>query len=400
MYSDFAMFIIYVIVFWIILYIIYKKLRLDRFNIEFKSYVLVMWRTKKLNNVIYTIATSFRKFWKILFTIGIFLAIGKICFTLNFLINNVVSYLTRKVVMQPVVPLIPGFTISTSSIHYFLLSVIAVFIIHEFAHGIAAIVEKLNIKSIGVFLALFIGGGFVELDENELSSANLISKLRVLASGSTANLITGILAILIITNFTLAISPFYGSSSGVIVVEVIENSPAKIYGIKPGDIIFKINGIEIINSSEFSNVLSGIRPNSLVILTTARGDIEVIGGSHPNNPLRVFLGIRVFNYHPPKFLPYIFTPDLPYHYYNFLNWFQVISISAALINMLPIQFFDGGRFFDVLLNNSRLSLITISIRGQKVNFSRVILETLKFLSLTLLILNISQSMLLGNMLLR
>lgn len=400
MNTDVVKFFIYLSIFWVILFILNKLFKLERYQLELKPYLVILWRTRKLNNILFKIAMGFRGFWKIIFTVGIFLAIGETLFTLNFLLGNLISYYYKIGEVQPVVPLIPGVTFSLNSLPYFIISIILVFIFHEFAHGIAAFAENLTVKNMGLLLAVFVGGGFVELDENSMNSASFISKLRILSSGSTVNLITGVISLFMIANFSFVISPFYGSSSGVIVVEVIKDSPANLCGVKNGDIIFYINGVRIYDSLSFSNVLSNIPANSTVVLSTARGDLIVIGGAHPINPSKVFLGIRVFNYYPPKLMPFLFTPELPYHYYNFLNWFEVISLSAAFINMLPIPFFDGGRFFEVLFCNRVINLKMTIFKGKEIGVGELLLEILKFISLTFLLLNISQSLFMGSIFLR
>lgn len=400
MINDAKTFLLYLFIFWAFFLILYKLLNLERYNVELKPYLVIFWRTKKLNNLIFKIATSFRDFWKVLFTMGIFLAVGEVLFTLNFLLRNILSYYYRVGEVQPVIPLIPGVTFSISSFPYFIISIILVFIFHEFAHGISAFTENLTIKSVGFLLAFFIGGGFVELDETIMNSAKPISKLRILSSGSTANFVTGIIALLTILNFSFVISPFYNFSSGVIVVEVVENSPAMLYGVRPGDIVFSINGTRINDSSSFSYVLSNIPAFSTVVLHMARGNLTIVGGAHPSNQSKIFLGIRVFNYYPPKILPSIFTPEFPFYFYNFLNWFETISLSAALINMLPIPLFDGGRFFEVLLYHKAVNSKRIVFMEHNIGMGELLLEILKFTSLMLLFLNVSQSIFIGQIFFR
>ncbi|MCS7368534.1 MAG: site-2 protease family protein [archaeon GBS-70-058] len=393
MISDIPIFLVYLSMFWAVLFILYRAFKLERYNVEIKPYLVLFWRTEKLNKFIFKIASYARRFWRTLFTIGVFLAIGEVLFIINFFIKNIISYYSRVGEVQPILPLIPGITISFDSLVYFAISVVLVFFFHEFAHGIAAFTENVNIKSVGILFAIFLGGGFVELDEGEMNSAKVLSKLRILASGSAANLITGIIALFIISNFSFFISPFYGSPSGVVVVEVIDRSPAQFYGIKTGDVILKINGIKVNDSLSFSNILSSIPANSYVTLTTLRGEIHMIGGAHPSNASKVFLGVRVFNYYP-SFIPLLSNPLLPYYYYNLLNWFEVISLSAAFINMLPIPFFDGGRFFEVLLSHKTLNSKKTFFMGKSIGVGELFLEILKFTSLLLLLINVSQSLLL------
>ncbi|MEM2136471.1 MAG: site-2 protease family protein [Candidatus Methanomethylicia archaeon] len=400
MNSEATGFFIYLLSFWVIFFIVYKIFKLENYGVEFKPYLTILCKTRKLNNLISRIALSMRSFWKVLFTIGIFLAIGELFFITSFFVRNIFYYYYKISEIQPVIPLIPGLTISLNALPYFIVAALFIFIFHEFSHGISANIENLNVKSVGIIFAVFIGGGFVELDEEEMKTANFLSKLRILASGSTINLLTGVIALFMIANFSYVIYPFYELPSGVTVIEVIEGSPAKIYGIKYGDILFGIDGVKVNDVYDFTHLLNTIPANSTIVLNTNRGDIVLIGGVHPYNYSKIFIGVRVFNYYPPRFSIPFLDHYFPYHYYNFLNWFEVISLSAALINMLPIPFFDGGRFFEVLFNHKIFILRKINFIGHNINIGEILLEVLRGISVILLFLNISQSFLLNQMISR
>jgi len=379
------------LILWTTLYLLYRIMRLNRFGVEFKPYLTILWRTKKLNRMVSRLAAKFSNFWHKLFTLGCFLAVGELLFTLNFFTQNILSFY-RGGAVQPVIPLIPGITISLSSLHYFILAALLVFIFHEMSHAIAARIEGIKVKDIGLMFMVLIIGGFVELDDEDMDRVPLSSKLKILSSGSTMNLLTGIIATLLLINLYLVLSPLYLPSSGVVIVDVLDNSPADSAGIVYGDIILGINGIRIYNTVEFTKILSGIPANTTVILNLLRGNLAVKGGAHPYNPKIVYLGVRVFNYYPLRIpLPRQFQM-FPWHLYNFLNWFEVISISAALINMLPIPFFDGDRFFENLFKHPIFNRRTIFFMNRKMALGKALTDTLRIASILLLLLNISQSM--------
>ena len=121
----------------------------------------------------------------------------------------------------------------------------------------------------------------------------------------------------------------------------------------------------------------------------------MVGGSNPNVPERVFLGVRVFNYYPPRGLGSLLSYMFPWHLYNFLNWFETLSISAALINMLPIPFFDGGRFFETVFKHSLFSERGIAFLNRRFSLGDALLGFIRGLSILLLVLNVSQSLSLG-----
>ena len=138
--------------------------------------------------------------------------------------------------------LLPGVTMtSASAIMYFLLSIPIVLVIHEGAHGIVGVLEKINIKTGGfaIFIAMF--AGFVEPDEEQFGKAKKISRLRLIGAGPTSNVIFAfILGAILLTNPLFAmglggvpgaeplVDVFYESAAaGVLVLSVIDGGGAE-----------------------------------------------------------------------------------------------------------------------------------------------------------------------------
>jgi len=129
-------------------------------------------------------------------------------------------------------------------------------------------------------------------------------------------------------------------------------------------IITEINGISIYCIDDLVDELSKYSPGEEINITTIvdEGIIEktIVLEEHPEQPGAPWLGIgfmeqkregligRIVNsasfknpnvYYKPKF------DGLSVFVYNLLWWLVLISMSMALINMLPVGIFDGGRFF-------------------------------------------------------
>jgi membrane-associated protease RseP (regulator of RpoE activity) len=129
-------------------------------------------------------------------------------------------------------------------------------------------------------------------------------------------------------------------------------------------IILKINGVDITNRESLGIELSKYSPGDKVMITSLMDDYnkdsEIILGKTPLNDTKAYLGIGFLNkksygilgaitswftsfkdstiYYIPKFEAAEFI-------YNFLWWLLMINFSVALMNMLPVGIFDGGKFF-------------------------------------------------------
>ncbi|MHA2033358.1 MAG: site-2 protease family protein, partial [Candidatus Kariarchaeaceae archaeon] len=218
------------------------------------------YRTTKLNNIITRIAQTKESFWKLLWDIGILSGLG-ILFTglVVFTINVITFFLPKSSEVTPIAitPVIPGITISFESLPYFIVAILVGAAVHEFGHGIAAVNEKISLKSTGIFVFLVLFGAFVEPSEESYKASSNRSKMRVMAAGGLANMLVSIILIIILIlpfGFPLLISPFFQTNpSGVLVIETVPNSPAGLAGIKAGH---AFTAIEI--DSDVYNLSSGI----------------------------------------------------------------------------------------------------------------------------------------------
>jgi membrane-associated protease RseP (regulator of RpoE activity) len=178
--------------------------------------LLALFKTKKLNNFILKISKKAPRFWRIFWTIGIFISFAFTIFAFFFFFINLINLITNPRVENAVTPLIPGVTVSLPLFMYLIIPILFVMTTHEFAHGIAASRDGVEVKSTGILGAGFfylIGlGAFVEVNERELNSTKFHrnTRLRIASAGTFVNALTAGIAFLLILNFTLLISPFYG----------------------------------------------------------------------------------------------------------------------------------------------------------------------------------------------
>lgn len=257
----------------------------------------------------------------------------------------------QAVSVQPIVPL-PGIFVSFETFPYLVFALSVVVASHELSHGIASLAEHVPLKSTGAFFAHILMGGFVEPDEEKLSQAQNVTKLRVFAAGSFTNAVLGILCIFLLFNFPATIAPFYDVASlGVQIGLVPENMPAYSSGIQAGDIVLSISGTRITNIADLRNYMSAVRPGQEIALGTQRGTFLVRTGVDQTNSSRALIGISQLTDH------IVYSPKLPLLPSDFPPvlllaefWLSIVLVSVALINMLPMYPFDGDKFLETALN--------------------------------------------------
>ena len=167
------------------------------------------------------------------------------------------SDIISLVKVPPIMPLLPYvpqiFQLDYLPPFYFIYWIIIIAIVaisHEVAHGIFAVNKKVKIKTTGFgffpyFLPVFLAA-FVELDEKKMQKKKIFPQMAILSAGTFANVIIGILFLLIlILFFSLAFSP-----SGV-VYDTYMYSAVGLAGIS------SVNNFSIQNAS-YEKVLTSI----------------------------------------------------------------------------------------------------------------------------------------------
>ncbi|MEM3517015.1 MAG: site-2 protease family protein [Candidatus Bathyarchaeia archaeon] len=372
--------LIFYFIFWIVIYIFGKAFKTQEKGLIIKPLYL-NYKTTKLNNLLIKASRKGKNIWLIIWNISVALAFGQMIFIIYNLGKNLHLLINKSSQASQVFLLLPGLTVSWNNIPYLFLSLVILLVTHEFAHGIAALIEGIPLKSAGLFILGFIPGGFVEVNEEILKKAETTSKLRVFSAGSSTNLAVGLLILLLMVNFGLTISPFYSSSSsGVLITELIPNGAAEKVGLKKWDVIIALNDTKINDVESLTNFMNNVKPYSTLKVTTKEKVFQLTTQPHKLNASKALIGIYPFNYYEPKF-PFI--PNyLPYYFFNFGSWSYTILISVALINMLPIQPLDGGKIIEALLDNfmvkrkkaiqATLSLISAGLLGLNLVFSSLI----------------------------
>jgi membrane-associated protease RseP (regulator of RpoE activity) len=357
--------IIYVLMAWVVIIVIAKALKLEKYGFELKAYSLV-YKNKSVNDVLIKILGRTKRGIKVFADISVIAGFLMMGFAFYFLLNNVSNYFVAQSNFSELTVLIPGVTLTSApAITYFLLSIPIVLVIHEGAHGIVAALEKIKIKTGGfaVFIALF--AGFVEPDEEEFDKAKKISKLRVIGAGATSNVMFAIvLGAIMLTNpifgmvlesiplfGEIILDTFYEVSQGVLILSIIENSGAEQAGLLANDVITTINDIPIHGPADFP-ILNPGEIASVSVLRDGQAlefGLEVMAS--PDDPQRGLIGIMRDNSIPYKpVMDFIDWTSVDFNISMFLLWLWMISFFIGIINMLPLPILDGGKFIHTIVD--------------------------------------------------
>lgn len=338
------------IVIWILAFGLKNKLTNHGFEIQFP---LIMWRTEKFKNFIKRMANLSPKFWKWFMNIGIvisYIAMIYITWTL-------VSSLSSMLETPSVSLVIPGVEMPGSSIYvplgYGLIALATVLIVHEFSHGILAIVKKINVKSVGLMLFAILPGAFMEPDEEEMKEANKSSKLRIYAAGSMANITLAVMALLIVSAVGSYVIPSTFEEDGIEVDRLVGDSPASKV-LKEGMIIESIDNHKVHDSNSYVNAVNNLKPGQNITIGTNEGDYSIILDKNPNNESKGYMGIQAAkHYELNDGVASIYGDTLPWIWFGVLELFQwicILNLGIGLFNLLPLKPLDGGHMFETLLS--------------------------------------------------
>lgn len=189
--------IILIGLFWATIYGLSLILPLNKYGLQVKPLYFV-YKTKRFNIALNGTTRRFKRFWLVVWNIGVASSMGLMSYSLYILISNLVKFFQVPEKAGPMVLLLPGITIGLQSLPFFLIALAIVMITHEAAHGIASRLENIEIQSAGILMVFLLFGAFVEPDEDQLNRARLASKARVYGAGSLVNLLTAILMIIIL----------------------------------------------------------------------------------------------------------------------------------------------------------------------------------------------------------
>ena len=336
-------------VIWIIALVFKNKLSNHGVEVNFPT---LMWKTKRLRGLINRLANKSPKFWKWFMNVGIVVSFIAMVAMTYYLISSL-----QTITKTPSVSLvIPGVEVPGSPIFipfvYGIIALATVIIVHEFGHGILARVEKIKLKSIGLLLFAILPGAFVEPDEEDMEKAKKVSRMRIYAAGSMANISLFVVAFLIMT----AISSFAipgAFHEKMEIQNVISGAPADNV-LKSGMILTSINGYNVSDRYSFSKAVSTLTPGKMVYITTDTGNYNFTVGKNPNNTSSGYMGIQVKNYYElDSGVANTFGNQLPWIWIDLRTmfmWIAYLNLAIGLFNLLPMKPLDGGHLLEEILD--------------------------------------------------
>ncbi len=338
---------------WAIISVAWWAFKAERFGLSGLPFYLI-YRTTRLNRIIERISNWAPTLWRTFWNIGVVTVVGAMVYIFYWLANNLLNFFYRTeqaVAIQPIFP-VPGVFVSFENFPYLIFALSVVLITHELSHGIASLADHVPLKSTGVFFLHGLMGGFVEPDEEKLNRSKNATKLRIFAAGSFTNAVLGVLCLILLLNFSATIAPFYTVvSSGVTIGAVPANLPAGSSGLKAGDILTTINGTRISSVVDLRRFMSAVIPGQEIAIETQRGTFYVKTGVDQGNPTHAIIGIGGLTdniIYSPKYAG--FSSEFPPILFRAEFWLQLVLVSVALINMLPMPPFDGDKFLETVLN--------------------------------------------------
>lgn len=333
---------------------------IKRKKVTVQSKILLLYRTKRFNNLLKKIGTSYPRFWKWFGYAGI-----PVGFTAMILIFGYLLYSLFKMFIVPQAAptlslVIPGVKIPGASIFvpfwYGIISLFIVILVHEGSHGVVATAFKQKIHNAGVGILAFLPLAFVEPDEKQLVKQPAKTQLAIFSAGAMANFVTAAIVILLAS---FLIAPVVGQTimpNGAYLESITPGMPADLAGLQHGQIIKSVDGQDVVTVANFTDYMKNVKPGQTITINADSASYKIKTIENPQNASLAYMGIQFrqnIDAKPELVQRYgSVLPWLPWYFLQLLQWVFLLNIGIGLINLLPLGPIDGGRMASLALNKS------------------------------------------------
>ena len=345
------------------IFVFLKRKNLDTKQIIPYFLYFSMYRTKWGLKLMNSMAKRHRKLMLYIGYFGVFIGfLGMILISYG-LISNIYVLFTEPEA-APGVGLVLPFKakgIFFVPFFYWIISIFVIAAVHEFSHGLIARAHDLKVKSSGfAFVGLIvpiIPAAFVEPDEKELRKRPYKEQLSVFAAGHLANIATAFLFVAIASFVLAPIANAIIEPNGVKVTDYVRKDdlkfPAETSGIKIGEKIQKVDGMQTPYVENLSNILKKKKPNDIVTIKTDKSSYEIRLAKNPENESIAYIGAYLEQ--STKIKDNIkssygeFLPKALIWVYGLFVILFVLNFGIGLFNLVPIGPLDGGRMLQLPL---------------------------------------------------
>lgn len=158
---------------------------------------------------------------------------------------------------------------------------------------------------------------------------------------------------------SLALLSYVTTSDGLIVLDIERDSLAERSGLRPYDVIYRINEAEATyDALEAVNRLIRSNKSAVLVLEVYRYKAEYLNITIMNSPLDTKLGVSLYcsQQHrlciaPSRRIVGVISPATFFILYKLLSWTHVVNYSMAIVNAIPLFITDGDRILRVLLGD-------------------------------------------------
>jgi len=216
-----------------------------------------------------------------------------------------------------------------------ILALFIILVVHEGAHAIMAAIGRVPILSSGIaFFGIIPVGAFVEPDERLLFKKSRTVQNRVMAAGSSSNLMFSLVFFLLLMGFLYVSDPY--KEHGWLLLEGSGNE-TEIH-LENSTVIYSVNGMDV---RGLEGIQLNVSPGETVTLETSKGIME----REVNEEGRLGLFYMSLSWAP---LAMYENPALTFVFKALVLAF-CLNFVVGVVNLLPLPFFDGYRLLELNL---------------------------------------------------